>query len=107
MQAAAKHEQAAKVYSRVLQQQSGQGSVFGKDGKTFLVERCCEAYAAVADWQGLQQWLQDMKVSKAAQAAACQNVMLSSAAGSLVCCKTLPWSWKQGVCTGHASSDFT
>lgn len=64
MQAAAKHEQAAKTYSRVLEQKSGQSSVLNHDGKTFLVERCCEAYAAVADWQGLQQWLQDMKVNK-------------------------------------------
>ena len=66
MQAAAKHEEAAKTYSRLLQQHSGPGSSLGTDGKTFLVERCCEAYSAVADWQGLQHWLQDMKVSNCA-----------------------------------------
>ena len=64
LQAAAKHEQAARAYCHSLQQKLTQGGKLGVDSKTFLVERCCEAYAAVADWQGLQQWLQDMKVSQ-------------------------------------------
>lgn len=64
VQAAAKHEQAAAGYSHSLQQQSSQVGSLGTDAKAFLVDRCCEAYAAVADWQGLQQWLQDMKVNQ-------------------------------------------
>lgn len=65
MQAAAKHGQAAKIYKQHLQQQQhpGQENLLGPDSKAFLVDRCCEAYAAISDWQGLQQWLQDMKVS--------------------------------------------
>ena len=65
LQAAAKHEQAAELYSHTLQLQSGQHQALSKEGKAFLVDRCCEAYAAVADWQGLQQWLQDLQVSNA------------------------------------------
>ena len=46
------------------------------DSMTFLVERCCEAYAAVADWQGLQQWLQDIKVSQLLTVAVCHCALM-------------------------------
>ena len=85
LQAAAKHEQAAKSYSHSLQQQSGQGGNLGADGKTFLVERCCEAYAAVADWQGLQLWLQDMKVGVLLTVAVCRWVVDASVSASRLC----------------------
>jgi len=65
-QAAARHEEASKLYGQVLEQ-PGTSEPQGSAGRAFVVERCCEAYAAVADWQGLQQWLQqwlqDLKVS--------------------------------------------
>lgn len=50
------------MYSRHLKHQLEAPDVLGADGQAFLVDRCCQAYAAVADWQGLQQWLQDLKV---------------------------------------------
>lgn len=49
------------VYTRFLQQPDKANSC-GPEGQAFLVDRCCEAHASVADWEGLQQWLQDLKV---------------------------------------------
>ena len=63
MQAASRHEAAASAYNKHLGQLDGKHGTLDADSEAFLVERCCEAYAAVADWQGLQQWLQDVKVS--------------------------------------------
>ena len=48
------------IYTRCLQQQD-KADTCGPEGQAFLVDRCCEAYASVADWEGLQQWLQDLK----------------------------------------------
>ncbi|KAL0031856.1 hypothetical protein WJX79_000268 [Trebouxia sp. C0005] len=60
LQASARHEEAAVVYTRFLQQPD-KADTCGCKGQAFLVDRCCEAYASVADWEGLQHWLQDLK----------------------------------------------
>ncbi|KAL0019463.1 hypothetical protein WJX77_007420 [Trebouxia sp. C0004] len=65
LQASARHEEAAVVYTRYLQQPD-KADTCGPEGQAFLVARCCEAYASVADWEGLQQWLQDLKGQKQA-----------------------------------------
>ena len=49
------------IYTRCLQQHD-KADTCGPEGQAFLVDRCCETYASVADWEGLQQWLQDLKV---------------------------------------------
>lgn len=61
MQAANRHEDAAALYSKLLSSSSHQ-SGHVKELSAFLMDCCCEAYSAVADWEGLQQWLQDFKV---------------------------------------------
>ncbi|KAL0054989.1 hypothetical protein WJX82_005498 [Trebouxia sp. C0006] len=63
LQASARHEEAAVIYTRCLQQHD-KADTCGPEGQAFLVDRCCEAYASVADWEGLQQWLQDLKGQK-------------------------------------------
>ena len=65
LQAAGRHEEAVGVYSQILQHrhQPDRAALVGAADPGFLVVRCCEAYAAVADWQGLQHWLQDLKVT--------------------------------------------
>lgn len=62
MQAANRHEDAAALYSKLLAG-PGTGRMRQQQLTSFMVECCCEAYSAVSDWEGLQEWLQEVKVS--------------------------------------------
>lgn len=61
MQAASKHEDAAVLYGQLLAEGTP-GIGQQKQLRGLLMDCCCEAYSAVSDWEGLQQWLQDVKV---------------------------------------------
>lgn len=64
MQAGSRHEEAIALFGKHL---SSHRYAAGQEKhlNAFLTDCCCEAYSAVADWEGLQQWLQDCKVPAA------------------------------------------
>ena len=96
MQAGSRHEEAIALYGKHL---SSYSHAAGQEThlNTFLMDCCCEAYSAVADWEGLQQWLQDCKVLETSALNNVQSVLL----GSTSTCLTEPQFQPCTVFTCH------
>ncbi|KAI5077935.1 hypothetical protein GOP47_0007759 [Adiantum capillus-veneris] len=67
LQAQGQYESAAIAFSRMLQSDDALSSL-GADGVQFLIARIIESYVALADWEALELWLQELQILRAQHA---------------------------------------
>ncbi|MCO5549966.1 hypothetical protein L7F22_003443 [Adiantum nelumboides] len=67
LQAQGQYESAAVAFSILLQSDDALSSL-GADGVQFLIARIIESYVALADWEALELWLQELQTLRAQHA---------------------------------------
>lgn len=63
-QAKGQYEKALAQYNHILQLDEGLAAM-GADGIQFIIARTVESYKAIADWESLDQWVQELQLLRA------------------------------------------